>query len=53
MNGNWIDIKTSHNSKFQGYLSLPEGGTGPGLIIGQEIFGVNKTMRQIADYFLD
>ncbi|MBR85921.1 MAG: carboxymethylenebutenolidase [Rhodospirillaceae bacterium] len=53
MNGNWIDIKTSHDSKFQGYLSVPDCGTGPGLIIGQEIFGVNKTMRQIADYFAE
>ena len=28
-----------------GYLSLPEGGSGPGVVVIQEIFGVNDVMR--------
>ena len=34
-----------------GYLALPPGGKGPGLIIIQEIFGVNAVMRGVADHF--
>jgi len=36
---------------FAGYLALPPGGSGPGLVIAQEIFGVNATMREAADAY--
>ncbi|MEJ7138128.1 dienelactone hydrolase family protein [Amphibiibacter pelophylacis] len=36
---------------FSGYLALPPGGTGPGLVMAQEIFGVNFNMRELADTF--
>lgn len=39
------------SGSFSGYLALPPGGRGPGLVIAQEIFGVNKPMREIADAF--
>jgi carboxymethylenebutenolidase len=38
---------------FGGYLALPASGTGPGLVMAQEIFGVNATMREVADYFAE
>jgi carboxymethylenebutenolidase len=31
------------------YLALPPGGTGPGIVLIQEIFGVNQVMRDQAD----
>jgi carboxymethylenebutenolidase len=34
---------------FSGYLSKPKSGTGPGIVVIQEIFGVNAVMREIAD----
>lgn len=34
---------------FSGYLALPASGFGPGLVLAQEIFGVNPTMRAMAD----
>lgn len=34
---------------FTGYLAKPAGGTGPGIVVIQEIFGVNKVMRSICD----
>ncbi|QQR69885.1 MAG: dienelactone hydrolase family protein [Alphaproteobacteria bacterium] len=34
---------------FGGYLALPPGGKGPGLVIAQEIFGVNAAMRAACD----
>ena len=47
-----IDIAASDASgSFQGYLSLPPSGKGPGLVIAQEIFGVNQTMRDVADAY--
>ncbi len=34
---------------FSGYLSTPSAGTGPGVVVIQEIFGVNAVMRAVAD----
>jgi carboxymethylenebutenolidase len=36
---------------FDGYLSLPPKGTGPGLILIQEIWGVNEHIRAVADQY--
>ena len=36
---------------FSAYLSVPPGGSGPGLLVIQEIFGVNASMRQMCDDF--
>lgn len=49
-----IDI-TSHDGKtFQGYLALPPAGRGPGIVLIQEIFGVNAHIKAVADqYALD
>jgi carboxymethylenebutenolidase len=47
-----IDIAANDASgTFQAYLSLPPSGKGPGLVIAQEIFGVNQTMRDAADVY--
>jgi carboxymethylenebutenolidase len=34
---------------FAGYLASPSSGKGPGIVVIQEIFGVNQVMRDIAD----
>jgi len=41
------------SGNFGAYLAVPAAGNGPGLILLQEIFGVNRTMRQIADYYAE
>ncbi len=46
----WINIPSGKDS-FQGYLALPKGGTGPAVIIIQEIFGVNSHIRDVADQY--
>jgi len=49
-----IDIQASDGSgSFKAYLSLPASGRGPGLVLAQEIFGVNATMREVADYYAE
>lgn len=54
MNAHWIDIVTDQGETFAGYLSLPPTGRGPGLVLIQEIWGVNDHIRTVADqYALD
>ena len=54
MAGKYIDMKASDGSGgFRGYMAVPASGKGPGLVIAQEIFGINKTMRDVADYYAE
>jgi len=54
MNAQWIDIPNVDKAGFSGYLSLPPTGRGPGIVIVQEIWGVNSHIRAVADqYALD
>jgi carboxymethylenebutenolidase len=53
MAGQWIDIAAADGGKFKGYLAVPAGGTGPGILLLQEIFGVNASMRAVADYYAE
>lgn len=52
MTPRWVDISTSDGGRFKGYLAIPVVGTGPGMLLLQEIFGVNRPMREIADYYI-
>jgi carboxymethylenebutenolidase len=49
MSGTTIKIAGNGNQSFTGYLALPSAGSGPGLILCQEIFGVNATIRELAE----
>jgi carboxymethylenebutenolidase len=54
MAGQFIEIEATDGSgSFRGYLALPSSGSGPGLVIAQEIFGINQTMRDVADYYAE
>jgi carboxymethylenebutenolidase len=49
----WIDVD-GPDGRFSGYAALPPSGRGPGLLLLQEIFGVNEHIRCVADqYALD
>ncbi len=49
-----VKIQAADGSgSFGAYLALPKSGSGPGLVIAQEIFGVNKTMRDVADAYAE
>ena len=48
--GEWITVPAGDGGgSFRAYLSKPPKGSGPGLLLLQEIFGVNETMRAHAD----
>ena len=46
-----ITIKSFDGGEFDGYLALPASGYGPGIVVLQEIFGVNSYMRSVADWY--
>lgn len=52
MSGTEITIHGA-DGDFMGYLATPASGSGPGLVVAQEIFGVNKVMRDICDGFAE
>jgi len=39
------------DGNFNAYIAKPETGGGPGLVVIQEIFGVNQVMRDLCDDF--
>ena len=54
MAGNWITIDASDGSgSFRAYLALPRSGKGPGIVVAQEIFGINPFIREVADRYAE
>lgn len=51
MNSSTISITSHDGKKFDAYLSLPPKGRGPGLVIIQEIWGVNEHIKAVADQY--
>jgi carboxymethylenebutenolidase len=51
----YIEVQTKSKSveKFAAYLAEPAQGSGPGLVLLQEIFGINDYMRDMADRFAE
>lgn len=46
-----ITIRAFDGGEFDAYLALPASGYGPGIVVLQEIFGVNSYMRSVADWY--
>ncbi len=53
MAGQWIEIRAADGGTFRGYLALPASGKGPGIVLCQEIFGINEYIRDVADYYAE
>ena len=50
MSGSEITIEAADGSGgFSAYLATPPSGPGPGVVVIQEIFGVNQVMRDLTD----
>ena len=52
MPGSFIDIPTEGGS-FKAYLALPAAGSGPGMMMLQEIFGISTYMKAMADLYAE
>ena len=46
-----LTLTAADGGSFTGYLAVPAAGQGPGLVVAQEIFGVNHVMRDLCDGF--
>ena len=53
MAGRTITIKAKDGGTFRGYLATPAKGSGPGIVLLQEIFGINSYIRSVADYYAE
>lgn len=53
MDGTMISIAATGGGTFRGYLATPALGSGPGLILLHEIFGVNQHIRELADLYAE
>jgi carboxymethylenebutenolidase len=42
-------IPAADGGTFDAYCAIPESGSGPGMLLFQEIFGINDNMRELAD----
>lgn len=51
MNSKEITLKATTGGHFNAYLSTPPTGRGPGILLIQEIFGVNQHIRAVADQY--
>ncbi len=49
MAGQDIKIPAAEGGEFDSYLSLPDGGAGPGVVIIASVFGVDGDVRDMAD----
>src|SRR2546421_13077197 len=46
-----ITINSLDKEKFQAYVAWPPSGYGSGVVVLQEIFGVNQFMRNVCDWY--
>jgi carboxymethylenebutenolidase len=46
-----IKIKSFDSGEFGAYMALPASGYGPGIVVLQEIFGINQYLRDVADWY--
>lgn len=51
MAGTYIDIPAADSGAFKGYLAVPSSKKGPGIVLIQEVFGVNNHIRSVADSY--
>ncbi len=49
--GDWVKVKASDGHELSAYVARPNGQEVGGLVIVQEIFGVNKSIRAVADSY--
>jgi carboxymethylenebutenolidase len=46
-----VTLKSFDGGEFDAYMVLPASGYGPGIVVLQEIFGVNEYLRSVCDWY--
>src|SRR5256886_10141197 len=46
-----VKLKAFDGGEFSAHLALPTSGYGPGVVVLQEIFGVNQYMRDVCSWY--
>ncbi len=49
VSGHHIEVAAADGGRFSAYIALPEKGSGPGIVLLQEIFGITAFMRSTAE----
>lgn len=53
MNGSTIELVDGAGNAFDAYLSEPPEGSGPGIVVGLDIYGLRPTYQKMADMFAE
>lgn len=53
MSGTYIEVTDESGARFRAYKAVPASGKGPGVVLCQEIFGINAYVREVADYYAE
>ena len=53
MAGQTINVSAADGEQFKAYVAKPAQGSGPGLLVIQEIFGVNQHIRDVCDRYAE
>ena len=48
MNGTYVTVKAGDGGSFKAYVAKPAKGSGPGIVLLQEIFGIIRRIRATA-----
>src|SRR5687768_11031943 len=51
--GSFIDVTAADGGRFKAYMTVPASGRGPGIVLCQEIFGVNAYVREVAELYAE
>lgn len=49
--GDWVKLKADDGHELGAYVATPAGAAVGALVVVQEIFGVNKSIRAVADHY--
>ena len=53
MDAKTITVAAADGGAFDAYVATPAAGSGPAIVLLQEIFGVNRHMRDVADTYAE
>ncbi|MBP0590653.1 dienelactone hydrolase family protein [Paraburkholderia sp. LEh10] len=53
MAGSFIEVAARDGGRFNAYIARPAQGSGPGLVLLQEIFGINDYLKATADHYAE